>query len=338
MTAKSVGTEFSKTRIPTNKVTRPPVRFNNTLTLPIQYFGSVEYYALMSAFGRVVIDDTVRYDKRFKSAHRMTVADTHGPICLTVPVVKPSRQRLVTDCLNGNLTWHDVAVSSHGSWWRSVEETLASAYGRTPFFEYYIDRLRPFFDETTVYSFDSVAGLDIALNRVICDILGFNNEIFAKSQLDTPFFVKSNENSCKKSNLDLNTEDRIDKTLNIPIDIAGSDIPKRITTSDISKPVAPPDIKIHIAASDISVTPDKLKQITPPDIQAPITDADIYVSPDRLKHITSQLPQLEYYQVRSRKHGFISSLSILDLIFNLGPESPLHLYKMTEKLSTKDLL
>ena len=314
MTAKSVGTEFSKTRIPTNKVTRPPVRFNNTLTLPIQYFGSVEYYALMSAFGRVVIDDTVRYDKRFKSAHRMTVADTHGPICLTVPVVKPSRQRLVTDCLNGNLTWHDVAVSSHGSWCRSVEETLASAYGRTPFFEYYIDRLRPFFDETAVSSFDSVASLDMALNRVICDILCFNNEIFAKSQLETPLFVKSNENSCKEAKHDTLPHNPAGKTSNTPLVAPSSPILQHITSRCTQTP------------------------LTSPVTQTPGTEADIYVSPDRLKHITSQLPKLEYYQVRNRKHGFISSLSILDLIFNLGPESPLHLYKMTEKLSTKDLL
>ena len=28
-----------------------------------------------------------------------------------------------------------------------------------------------------------------------------------------------------------------------------------------------------------------------------------------------------YYQVFARKHGFLSDLSIVDLLFNMGPES-----------------
>ncbi len=32
-----------------------------------------------------------------------------------------------------------------------------------------------------------------------------------------------------------------------------------------------------------------------------------------------------YYQVYSRKHGFQPNLSILDLLFNMGPESIFHL-------------
>ncbi len=32
----------------------------------------------------------------------------------------------------------------------------------------------------------------------------------------------------------------------------------------------------------------------------------------------------EYYQVFAHKHGFVSDLSIIDLIFNMGPESVLY--------------
>ena len=43
-------------------------------------------------------------------------------------------------------------------------------------------------------------------------------------------------------------------------------------------------------------------------------------------HITP----VEYYQVRKATHGFIPNLSILDLIFNMGPEAPIILKKMLE--------
>ncbi|MDE6643883.1 MAG: WbqC family protein, partial [Muribaculaceae bacterium] len=47
------------------------------------------------------------------------------------------------------------------------------------------------------------------------------------------------------------------------------------------------------------------------------------------------LPSLQcvpYYQVRADRLGFIPNLSILDLIFNLGPEAPLLLKKITDRI------
>ena len=37
------------------------------------------------------------------------------------------------------------------------------------------------------------------------------------------------------------------------------------------------------------------------------------------------LTELSYYQVFSQKHGFLSNLSIIDLIFNLGPEALIYI-------------
>lgn len=36
-------------------------------------------------------------------------------------------------------------------------------------------------------------------------------------------------------------------------------------------------------------------------------------------------PKLQYYQVFKQKNGFLADLSIVDLLFNMGPESPLYL-------------
>jgi hypothetical protein len=40
---------------------------------------------------------------------------------------------------------------------------------------------------------------------------------------------------------------------------------------------------------------------------------------------------VEYYQVRATQQGFIPNLTILDLIFNMGPETPLVLKKIIDK-------
>lgn len=59
--------------------------------------------------------------------------------------------------------------------------------------------------------------------------------------------------------------------------------------------------------------------------------------PVRLMHgdamtAVAAAPLPEYYQVFANKHGFLSDLSIVDLIFNLGPESVLYLQKLAKSI------
>lgn len=207
------------------------------LTLPLRYFGAVDYYAAMGACARVVVDDTARYDKRQKGTHRMDIVDTHGVKSLTVPVSRP-------DGVDGPLRWSDIAISRHGQWWHVVAETLASAYGRTPFFEFYIDRLRPFFSSSTPDIYPDVATLCREADAAVRAILGLDNDITYASQ--------------------------------------------EMRSVPCTMPV--------------------------------ITQSELITEPT------------EYYQVRRDKFGFVPRLSILDLIFNMGPESPLLLRKMIGNL------
>lgn len=111
-----------------------------TLLLPPKLFGPVEYYRLMSRFEYVKVDDTMRFDKRMKSVHRFSIVDAPGVQLLTVPVSKP----------DGPVRWCDVTVSDHGKWWLSLPNALATAYSRTPFFEFYIDRFLPLLSQDSV--------------------------------------------------------------------------------------------------------------------------------------------------------------------------------------------
>lgn len=60
------------------------------------------------------------------------------------------------------------------------------------------------------------------------------------------------------------------------------------------------------------------------------------INTQRTTEFTLILPQKElhipeeYYQVFKGKNGFLPDLSIIDLIFNLGPESILYLHKLTK--------
>lgn len=234
------------------------------LTLPLRYFGTVDYYAAMGACAIVTVDDTARYDKRQKGTHRMDIVDTHGLKSLTVPVSRP-------DNVVGPLRWSDIAVSRHGQWWHVVSETLTSAYGRTPFFEFYIDRLRPFFSSSTPDICPDVATLCRESDAAVRAILGLDNDItYASQSPGCPQSATQPDNSSRS----------------------------------LTQPANPSQSSTHLTNSPLSST------------LSVITQSDLHTNP------------IEYYQVRHDKFGFLPHLSILDLIFNMGPESPLILREM----------
>lgn len=210
---------------------------DTTAILPPAYFGSIGYYATMATHGNVIIDRNWRYDKRKKSTHRCTIADTHGTLMLTVPIVKPERSH--------ETIWNEIKVSTHGEWWNVHRTALESAYGRTPFFEFFIGKFLEFFRFRDPMCEESLMDLDCNIDKVIREILGIGNIV--------EYFI---ENAVNHSNI------------------------KDYRSNDFN-----------------------------------------FVTP------------VSYYQVRQSHYGFIPNLSILDLIFNMGTESPLILKKMIDNTS-----
>lgn len=104
---------------------------DSKLILPPRYLGSVDYYTSIVAHGGAEIATGMRFDKRRKATHRCVIADTRGPLTLTVPIVKPVSLT--------NARWSDIIVSDHNHWWNLHMTALRSAYGRTPFYEFYED-------------------------------------------------------------------------------------------------------------------------------------------------------------------------------------------------------
>lgn len=135
-----------------------PVAGHPAVILPPAYAGSIGRFVLLAASPHAVVDNATRHNKRFKSTHRTEIIDTRGPLTLTVP-------------LQGGPcpTWADALVSDHGRWQQNHLTALASAYGRTPFFEFYIDRIEPLL--TAAVAGTRLVDLDSALERTICQML-----------------------------------------------------------------------------------------------------------------------------------------------------------------------
>ena len=147
--------------------------------LPPRLFGSVGYYDLMASYPAVFIDWNMRYDKREKAVHRYEIADTRGRLQLTVPVSRP-------ESFSSGLCWSDVAVSAHGRWWEVQRIALESAYGRTPYFEFYIGRLADLFSPRPIEG-ERITDLCRRADEAVRKIMGMKTYVLEYLPEGIPF-------------------------------------------------------------------------------------------------------------------------------------------------------
>ena len=198
-----------------------------TALLSSTYFGPIEWYHKMVMHREVVIEAHDSYQKQ-TYRNRCVIATAQGTQTLTVPVERHGDGK--------------VHISDHGNWRHLHWHALLSAYSESPFFDYYADDIRPFFEQryTCLYDF----------NREICHTM------------------------CRLL-----------------------------------------DIRPHITESSSYLSAEECSA-------QGIADYRNSIHP---KHPANEDGQQvgPYYQVFARKHGFIPRLSILDLLFNMGPEAAL---------------
>ena len=80
--------------------------------------------------------------------NRCVIATTQGLQALTIPVERPSDARLDKTQLK------DICISDHGNWRHLHWKALLSAYGESPFFEYYADDIHPFYEKKYKFLLD----------------------------------------------------------------------------------------------------------------------------------------------------------------------------------------
>ena len=73
----------------------------------------------------------------------MLIPTTNGPLALTIPTNH-----------NTSLAMKDIRISDHANWRHVHWNALLSAYGESPFFEYYQDDIRPFYEKKYEFLFD----------------------------------------------------------------------------------------------------------------------------------------------------------------------------------------
>ena len=133
------------------------------ITLPTAYLAPVEWYRLWCkhcpgtqasppAEWKDDIDCQIEVMESFPKQtyrNRCTITTPDGPLTLTVPVKHSERKQLT----------RDVEISYQKNWQHQHWIALVSAYKRTPYFDYYMDYFRPFYEKETKFLLDLNEGL-----------------------------------------------------------------------------------------------------------------------------------------------------------------------------------
>ena len=103
-----------------------------TALLELQCFPPIPYLSKFFSFNIILIEQQEHYRKG-SYRNRFQIASANGPLSLSIPLVKgKNQQQSITD----------VAISYHTPWQRKYWTAIQSAYGKSPYFEYYSDDIR----------------------------------------------------------------------------------------------------------------------------------------------------------------------------------------------------
>ncbi|MBO7437404.1 MAG: WbqC family protein [Bacteroidaceae bacterium] len=127
-----------------------------SVLLSSAYLPPVRFFTAINSGGDVLIE---QYDNYCKQTYRnrCRIATAAGVQVLTVPIVKSSSPKQLMK---------DVRISDHGEWRRQHWNALESAYMNSPFFMYYQDDFRPFYENKYEFLIDFNTELTLLIMKL----------------------------------------------------------------------------------------------------------------------------------------------------------------------------
>ena len=235
--------------------------------LSTTYFGPVQWYQKLNRH-RCIIEQHDNFVKQ-TYRNRCVIASANGPQTLTVPIERYDGMKCAM---------RDIRISDHGNWRHLHWQALVSAYGETPFFEYYADDIRPFFEE---HRWKYLLDFNLDITHTLCSLLDVRPDLTLSDH-----YIDADETICGGGGLD-----RAVEGLNGAAESFGGVKGLDGAAESLG------------SSSASSLFVDYRDAIRP---KHPLPDAEFEARP--------------YYQVRAQRHGFLPNLSVLDLLFNEGPE------------------
>lgn len=142
------------------------------MVLPTTYLGSADWYKLYFTNPAEAMIEVMESFPKQTYRNRCTITTPDGPLTLSVPVKRADSKQLT----------RDVEISYQQRWQHQHWIALVSAYKRTPYFDYYADFFRPFYEKETKFLVDLNQGLHEVIVRLLTNNVAMGNGQWAMSE------------------------------------------------------------------------------------------------------------------------------------------------------------
>ncbi len=140
---------------------------SGVLILPTTYLGPISYYRAILGSPAYKVEVWESFPKQ-TMRNRCRIAGANGVQTLSIPVCKSESKQFTKD----------VQISYQTAWQHQHWNALRSAYEHTPFFTYFADYFRPFYEKRYTYLLD----FNMGLHEVVVSLLK-NHEPRIKNQV-----------------------------------------------------------------------------------------------------------------------------------------------------------
>ena len=138
---------------------------------PLFYFPPISWFSAVYGEKEIALEVNHHYRKQ-TYANRMEVQGSNKLQTLSIPIQREG----------DNTPFSHSRINYDSDWRKNHWRTLDAAYRRAPFFEYYEDRIEPFFLQEP----DLIAPHTFEIVKVLLDILGMEVEVkLTESYLDS---------------------------------------------------------------------------------------------------------------------------------------------------------
>ncbi len=145
-----------------------------TVLLPSTYLGPISYYKILAAQDIVIREQWENYVKQ-TYRNRCSILGANGKLDLGIPIKHTGNREVIKD----------VRISNDERWQRLHWKSIETAYRSSPYFEYYEDDLKPYYEREYEFLMDFNTNVELKVLELLdIDVTFTSTESYEKDLSD----------------------------------------------------------------------------------------------------------------------------------------------------------
>ena len=148
----------------------------NSVILSTAYLAPIQYFSKILKFDTSIIELHENYVKQ-SFRNRCNIYGANGLQTLSIPIKKNTKPKILIK---------DIKISYEKNWQKNHWKAIKSAYGSSPFYEYFIDDFAPFYNKKFTFLID----FNNEIQQVVLDLLEIDTNITYTNSFKKNYDIK----------------------------------------------------------------------------------------------------------------------------------------------------